>query len=66
MIATEHCGGEFTLLDNDDPSPPHRGDVQTAAWHLAAARLGYPPDLLGYAFQLYAAAGWTSIPWSTA
>lgn len=29
----------------------------------AAARLGHPPDLLGYAFQLYAAAGWTSIPW---
>jgi poly(3-hydroxyalkanoate) depolymerase len=29
----------------------------------AAARLANPPDLLGYAFQLYATAGWTSMPW---
>ena len=29
----------------------------------AAARLQRPPDLLGYAYQLYAAAGWSSIPW---
>jgi poly(3-hydroxyoctanoate) depolymerase len=29
----------------------------------AAARLGRPPDLLGYAYQLYAAAGWSSLPW---
>jgi poly(3-hydroxyalkanoate) depolymerase len=27
------------------------------------ARLDRPPDLLGYAYQLYAAAGWTSLPW---
>jgi poly(3-hydroxyalkanoate) depolymerase len=31
--------------------------------HQAAARLGRPPDPLGYAFQLYAVAGWTSLPW---
>jgi pimeloyl-ACP methyl ester carboxylesterase len=29
----------------------------------AAARLTRPPDPLGYLFQLYAAAGWTSLPW---
>src|SRR5262249_1068294 len=29
----------------------------------AAARLLRPPQLLGYAFQLYAASGWTSVPW---
>jgi poly(3-hydroxyoctanoate) depolymerase len=29
----------------------------------AAARLGRPPGLLGYAFQLYAASGFTSVPW---
>ena len=29
----------------------------------AAARLGRPPDPLGYAFQLYAISGWTSLPW---
>jgi poly(3-hydroxyalkanoate) depolymerase len=29
----------------------------------AAARLAHPPSLAGYAFQLYAAAGWTSLPW---
>jgi poly(3-hydroxyalkanoate) depolymerase len=28
-----------------------------------AARLARPPALLGYAFQLYAASGWTSMPW---
>jgi poly(3-hydroxyalkanoate) depolymerase len=28
-----------------------------------AARLARPPDLLGYAYQLCAAAGWTSLPW---
>jgi poly(3-hydroxyalkanoate) depolymerase len=26
-------------------------------------RLARPPQLLGYAYQLYAATGWTSIPW---
>jgi pimeloyl-ACP methyl ester carboxylesterase len=26
-------------------------------------RLASPPGVLGYAFQLYAAAGWTSLPW---
>jgi poly(3-hydroxyalkanoate) depolymerase len=31
--------------------------------HQAAARLARPPDALGYAFQLYAAAGWTSLLW---
>src|SRR5271165_6624261 len=29
----------------------------------AAARLSRPPELLGYAYQLYAASGWTSVPW---
>ncbi len=29
----------------------------------AAARLSRPPQLLGYAYQLYAASGWTSVPW---
>jgi poly(3-hydroxyoctanoate) depolymerase len=29
----------------------------------AAARLERPPDPLGYAFQLYAMSGWTSLPW---
>ena len=29
----------------------------------AAARLAKPPDLLGYAYQLYAATGWTSVHW---
>ena len=26
-------------------------------------RLAHPPDLLGYAYQLFAATGWTSTPW---
>jgi poly(3-hydroxyoctanoate) depolymerase len=29
----------------------------------AAARLHRPPDPLGYAYQLYAAMGWSSLPW---
>lgn len=29
----------------------------------AAARLHRPPDPLGYAYQLYAVAGWSSVPW---
>jgi poly(3-hydroxyoctanoate) depolymerase len=29
----------------------------------AAERLAHPPELLGYAYQLYAAAGWSSLPW---
>jgi poly(3-hydroxyalkanoate) depolymerase len=29
----------------------------------AGERLRRPPDLLGYAYQLYAAAGWSSLPW---
>ncbi|HMD56938.1 MAG TPA: alpha/beta hydrolase [Solirubrobacteraceae bacterium] len=29
----------------------------------AAARLARPPQLLGYAYQLYAASGWSSVPW---
>ena len=29
----------------------------------AADRLRRPPDLLGYAFQLYAASGWSSLLW---
>jgi poly(3-hydroxyoctanoate) depolymerase len=29
----------------------------------AATRLGHPPDPLGYAFQLYATWGWSSLPW---
>ena len=28
-----------------------------------AARLSRPPDLLGYGYQLFAAAGWSSLPW---
>jgi pimeloyl-ACP methyl ester carboxylesterase len=28
-----------------------------------AARLARPPQLLGYAYQLYAASGWTAVPW---
>jgi poly(3-hydroxyalkanoate) depolymerase len=33
---------------------------QSALAEQADARLSKPPDLLGYAFQLYAASGWTS------
>ncbi len=29
----------------------------------AGERLQRPPDLLGYAFQLYAVTGWSSLPW---
>jgi poly(3-hydroxyoctanoate) depolymerase len=29
----------------------------------AGARLAHPPNVLGYAYQLYAAAGWSSLPW---
>jgi poly(3-hydroxyalkanoate) depolymerase len=29
----------------------------------AAARLHRPPDALGYVYQLYAVAGWSSLPW---
>jgi poly(3-hydroxyalkanoate) depolymerase len=29
----------------------------------AGARLAKPPDLLGYAYQLYATTGWTSVHW---
>jgi poly(3-hydroxyalkanoate) depolymerase len=29
----------------------------------AAARLSQPPDPLGYAYQLYAGLGWSSLPW---
>ncbi len=29
----------------------------------AAARLARPPTLVGYSYQLYAASGWTSLPW---
>jgi poly(3-hydroxyoctanoate) depolymerase len=29
----------------------------------AGARLNRPPDPLGYAYQLYAVAGWSSLPW---
>jgi poly(3-hydroxyalkanoate) depolymerase len=29
----------------------------------AGARLAKPPDVLGYAYQLYAATGWTSVHW---
>jgi poly(3-hydroxyoctanoate) depolymerase len=29
----------------------------------AAARLARPPQLIGYSYQLYAATGWTSVPW---
>lgn len=37
-------------------------DPSVLAEH-AGARLGAPPDVLGYAYQLYAAAGWSSLPW---
>jgi poly(3-hydroxyalkanoate) depolymerase len=39
-----------------------RRDPSALAEH-AGARLARPPDPLGYAYQLYAAAGWTSLPW---
>jgi poly(3-hydroxyoctanoate) depolymerase len=39
-----------------------RRDPAAVAEH-AGARLGRPPHVLGYAYQLYAAAGWTSLPW---
>jgi hypothetical protein len=29
----------------------------------AATRLSRPPDPLGYAYQLYAGLGWSSLPW---
>jgi pimeloyl-ACP methyl ester carboxylesterase len=29
----------------------------------AGARLSHPPNILGYAFQLYAVTGWTSVHW---
>jgi poly(3-hydroxyoctanoate) depolymerase len=29
----------------------------------ATARLAHPPSALGYSYQLYAAASWTSLPW---
>ena len=29
----------------------------------ASARLRHPPDPLGYAYQLYAVCGWSSLPW---
>jgi poly(3-hydroxyoctanoate) depolymerase len=29
----------------------------------AGARLGHPPNVLGYAYQLYAVSGWSSLPW---
>jgi poly(3-hydroxyoctanoate) depolymerase len=29
----------------------------------ASARLKHPPDPLGYAYQLYAVCGWSSLPW---
>ena len=35
----------------------------TAFTDEAAERLQRPPDPLGYAYQLYAAAGWSSLPW---
>jgi poly(3-hydroxyoctanoate) depolymerase len=37
-------------------------DPSALAAH-AGARLARPPDVLGYAYQLYAAAGWSSLPW---
>src|SRR6478672_7764583 len=36
-------------------------DPSVLAEH-AGARLARPPDVLGYAYQLYAAAGWSSLP----
>ena len=35
----------------------------TALAENAGERLARPPDVVGYAYQLYAAAGWTSLPW---
>jgi pimeloyl-ACP methyl ester carboxylesterase len=37
-------------------------DPSVLAEH-GGARLAAPPDALGYAYQLYAAAGWSSLPW---
>jgi poly(3-hydroxyoctanoate) depolymerase len=39
-----------------------RRDPSALAAH-AGERLAKPPGPLGYAYQLYAAAGWTSLPW---
>jgi poly(3-hydroxyalkanoate) depolymerase len=36
---------------------------RTALADQAGARLLRPPDPLGYAYQLYAVAGWSSLPW---
>jgi poly(3-hydroxyalkanoate) depolymerase len=37
-------------------------DPRVLAEH-SGERLARPPDIVGYAYQLYAAAGWTSLPW---
>jgi poly(3-hydroxyalkanoate) depolymerase len=39
-----------------------RRDPSALAAH-AGERLANPPELLGYAYQLYAASGWSSLPW---
>ena len=49
-------------------SLPHIAGGRTARDPAALAehageRLARPPDVVGYAYQLYAAAGWTSLPW---
>ena len=47
--------------------PPHRrgphGPRARALGEQAAERLQHPPGPLGYAYQLYAVAGWSSLPW---
>ena len=50
-LSVPHIAGGRTARDPScSPSTPAR----------ACAR---PPDVLGYAYQLYAAAGWSSLPW---
>ena len=49
-------------------SLPHIAGGRTARDPAALAehageRLARPPDMVGYAYQLYATAGWTSLPW---
>jgi poly(3-hydroxyoctanoate) depolymerase len=39
------------------------GRDRSALSQQARARLERPPEPLGYAYQLYAAAGWSSLPW---
>jgi len=50
-LSLPHIAGGRTARD------PH------ALAEQAGARLLRPPDLVGYAYQLYAITGWSSLPW---